>query len=208
MVFCPSDSSTDHRCLNNSPLHSAPATQAGSWLFLNTLNMLLPQGFCNCSICNTLLPNTHIACSLTCLRSLLTNQFLRELSWAIYRKHLNLHSTKATCSYYTALVGGLVIKPCPILVTPWSPPGSSVHGIFQARILEWAVISFSRGSSRPRDQTCISCDGRGILSHCVTWEAQRTAHPIRPVRPVFVLRNNWDGCIGPSSARSVWIHLP
>ena len=34
-----------------------------------------------------------------------------------------------------------------------SPPGSSVHGILQARILEWVAISFSRGSSRPRDQT-------------------------------------------------------
>ena len=37
------------------------------------------------------------------------------------------------------------------------PPGSSVHGIFQVRILEWVLISSSRGSSRPRDQTCISC---------------------------------------------------
>ena len=34
-----------------------------------------------------------------------------------------------------------------------SSPGSSVHGISQARILEWGAISFSRGSSRPRDQT-------------------------------------------------------
>ena len=39
----------------------------------------------------------------------------------------------------------------------WPPPGSSVHGIFQARILEWAAISFSRGSSRPRDWTPICC---------------------------------------------------
>ena len=38
-----------------------------------------------------------------------------------------------------------------------SLPGSSVHGIFQARILEWVVISFSRGSFRPRDQTWVSC---------------------------------------------------
>ena len=38
-----------------------------------------------------------------------------------------------------------------------SPPGSSVHGIFQTRILEWVVISFSRGSSWPRDKTCVSC---------------------------------------------------
>ena len=36
-----------------------------------------------------------------------------------------------------------------------SPTGSSVHGILQARILEWVVISFSRGSSQPRDQTCV-----------------------------------------------------
>ena len=38
----------------------------------------------------------------------------------------------------------------------YSPPGSSVHGILQARILEWVAISFSRRSSLPRDRTCIS----------------------------------------------------
>jgi len=46
----------------------------------------------------------------------------------------------------------------------YSPPGSSVHGIFQTRILEWVAISYSRGSSR--DQThdsCVSCIGRQIL---------------------------------------------
>ena len=49
-----------------------------------------------------------------------------------------------------------------------SPPGSSVHGILQARILEWVAISSSSGSSRPRDQTDISyvscIDGR-VLYH-------------------------------------------
>ena len=40
----------------------------------------------------------------------------------------------------------------------YSLPGSSVHGILQARKLEWVAISFSRGSSPPRDQTCISCN--------------------------------------------------
>ena len=44
-----------------------------------------------------------------------------------------------------------------------SPPGSSVHGILQARILEWVGIPSSRGSSWPRDQTCISFIGRQIL---------------------------------------------
>ena len=38
-----------------------------------------------------------------------------------------------------------------------NPTGSSVHVIFQERILEWMAISFSRGSSQPRDQTCVSC---------------------------------------------------
>ena len=44
-----------------------------------------------------------------------------------------------------------------------SPPGSSVHGILQAGILEWVAVSYSRGSSRPRDRTCVSCVGRQIL---------------------------------------------
>jgi len=39
----------------------------------------------------------------------------------------------------------------------YSPPGFSVHGILQARILKWVAISFSRVSSRPRDQTQVSC---------------------------------------------------
>ena len=52
-----------------------------------------------------------------------------------------------------------------------SLPGSSVHDIFQARILEWVVISFSRGSSWPRDWNCISCIDRCILHHWATWEA-------------------------------------
>ena len=47
---------------------------------------------------------------------------------------------------------------------------------FQARILEWVAISYSRGSSQCSDQTCISCVsyiGRQILYHCATWEALR-----------------------------------
>ena len=46
-----------------------------------------------------------------------------------------------------------------------SPPGSSVHGILQARTLERVAISFSRGSSRPGDGTCVCCFGRRILYH-------------------------------------------
>ena len=53
-----------------------------------------------------------------------------------------------------------------------SPPGSFVHGsFFQARILEWVANSSSRGSSRPKDQTHVSCTGRQILYHYAIWEA-------------------------------------
>ena len=62
-------------------------------------------------------------------------------------------------------------------VTPWTvrPPGSSVHGIFQARTLEWVAISNSKGYSWRRDGTgvsCISCISRQILYRCATWEAR------------------------------------
>jgi len=43
-----------------------------------------------------------------------------------------------------------------------SPPGSFVHGILQARILEWLAIPFSRGSSPPRDGTLVSCIAGGF----------------------------------------------
>ena len=54
----------------------------------------------------------------------------------------------------------LVAKLCPTLLWPhglYSLPGSSVHGIFQARILEWIAISFSRESSLPRNWPRVSC---------------------------------------------------
>ena len=51
-----------------------------------------------------------------------------------------------------------VAQSCPTLCDPvdCSLPGSSLHGILQARILEWVAISFSRGSSQPRNQTWVS----------------------------------------------------
>ena len=56
----------------------------------------------------------------------------------------------------------------------WSPPGSSVYGIFQARILDQVAISSFRGSSWPRDGTrvsCISCMAGGFFTTGATWEA-------------------------------------
>ena len=60
-----------------------------------------------------------------------------------------------------------VTQSWPTLCDPMdcSPPGFSVHEIFQTKILEWVSISFSRGSSQPRDRTRVSSTGRWILYH-------------------------------------------
>ena len=58
----------------------------------------------------------------------------------------------------TSRVCMLVAQLCPTFCDPtdYSPPGSSVHGILQARILEWVAMPFSRGSIQPRDGTQVS----------------------------------------------------
>ena len=78
-----------------------------------------------------------------------------------------------------------VTQSCPTLydLMDCNPPGSSVLGILQARMLEWVAISSSKESSQPRDWncvSCISCIGRQILYHWATWEAQvyTTEYPV------------------------------
>ena len=68
----------------------------------------------------------------------------------------------------------LVTQFCLTLCDPMdcSPPGSSIHGILQARILEWVAISFSRGSSQPRDWTQVSSIAGRFFTIWATREAQ------------------------------------
>ena len=70
----------------------------------------------------------------------------------------------------------LVSPSCLILcdTKDYNPPGSSVHGISQARILDWVAIPFYRGSSRPRDWTWVSCLAGGFFT---IWAATRQAQP-------------------------------
>ena len=70
-----------------------------------------------------------------------------------------------------------VAQSCPTLCDPMdcSLPGFSVHGIFQASVLEWVAISFSRGSSHPRDWTQVS----HIVGRCFTLWASREAQATR-----------------------------
>ena len=99
-----------------------------------------------------------------------------------------MHRSHTTCTKVT--FGGhqthcvcLVTQSCLTLCNPMDyrvPPGSSVHGILQARILEWVAVPSSRVSSPPRDQTCVfgtSCTGllngtgRPFFITRATWEA-------------------------------------
>ena len=68
----------------------------------------------------------------------------------------------------------LVTQSCPTLCNPMdcSPPGSSVHGILQARILEWVAVPFSRGSLQPRNWTQVSLIASRFFTIWATREAQ------------------------------------
>ena len=73
-------------------------------------------------------------------------------------------------SWLPSCVDAQSLQSSPTLYNPMdcSPPGSSVHGIPQARILEWGTMPSSRGSSPPRDQTrvsYVSCTGRCVFYH-------------------------------------------
>ena len=87
---------------------------------------------------------------------------------------------------YSSMRACLVVQLCPILwdLLDCSLPVFSVHGIFQARILECVAISYSRGSSRPSDWTwfsCISCTVRWILYHSDTWDT-----PVKNKSYIFI----------------------
>ena len=79
------------------------------------------------------------------------------ISWLQSPSAVILEPPKIPFYVYVVLCAKL-LQSCLTLYDPMdcSPPGSSVHGISQARILEWVAMSSSRGSSQPRDQTCIS----------------------------------------------------
>ena len=102
--------------------------------------------------------------------------------------------------------------PCLTLCNPidCSPPGSSVHGIFQARILEWVAISSSRRSSQPRDQTLISyvpCIAGGFF---MCWASKEAPGELLFPGPQLFLRHGfsptWLGYLDIWS--QVWAYNP
>jgi len=76
-----------------------------------------------------------------------------------------------------------------------NPPGSSVHGIFQTRILEYVVISFSRVFSRPRDRIHISCISPALAGGFFTTEP--------PGNPVRFALFNYSSCFKENPYRDI-----
>ena len=128
--------------------HSSPAQQtdllSGPWHFLRILILALIT--LSLAVCMN-------ACRVHPKPSLLRAEVVLSLSvtqTATWKMHMPSHFSRAW--------------PCDPMNC--SLPGSSVHGILQAEILEWVALPSFRGSSRPRDRTCISyvsCIGRQVL---------------------------------------------
>ena len=95
-----------------------------------------------------------------------------SLLWYCYFKCYNF-------SNYIFLSKVLVFQLCPTLCNPMdcSWPGSSVHRILWARIMEWVGILFSRGFSLPSDRTLVSHTAGRFFSVCVTREAPNSLSP-------------------------------
>ena len=94
-----------------------------------------------------------------CTISLSLNCYIKKKQTPILLKTLceDMFLFYRLCSVTSAVSGSLDPMDC-------TPPGSSVHGTFQARILEWAALPFSRGSSWPRGQICVSCTASGFFT--------------------------------------------
>ena len=92
-------------------------------------------------------------------------------TWGTPSFSIKGYPTKRARSHLAVQV--LVSQSCLTFCDPTDccSPGSSVHGIFQARILEWVAISYSRGSSPPRDWTQVSCIAGQVFTVWATREA-------------------------------------
>ena len=88
----------------------------------------------------------------------------------------------------------VVTQSCLTLCGLWTAadPGSSVHSILQARILEWAAISFSRGSCQPRDRTHVSCTaGRRFTVWATREESFAEKHGVYMPRTFDTYKGSW-----------------
>ena len=104
---------------------------------------------------------------------------------ALWKAFCILHPSSSERVYWSHCVWSvLVIQLCPSLcdLMDCNQPGSSVHGISQARILEWVAISFSRGASWPRDRTWVSCIAGRFFTARATREARSQYYWVYPLQ--------------------------
>jgi len=108
--------------------------------------------------------------------SLLLIRLSHKYNWSLVHLQccVSFKCTAKWFSYAVVTVVELLSRICNPM--DCSLPGSSVHGISQARILEWVAISSSRRSSQPRDRTHISCIDKQVLHHWATREAHMHLH--------------------------------
>ena len=105
-----------------------------------------------------------------------------SINWLMNKQNVDIH----TCAYACMLNH---VQLCDL--TDCRPPGSSVHWIFQAKILEWVAISSSKGSSRSRDQTAppesptLQVESL-LLSHLRSWDSH-TMNYSQPIKRNEVL---------------------
>ena len=149
--------------------------EADTTNWIKVIKQLFFTFFNNLFILSNSLGTFSLSFSLS-LSPSLTLVLSRSLSLSLSHTHTHTSIYREICA-----VLGLVTQSCPTLsdAMDCSPPGSSVQGILQARILEWVAMSSSRGSSQPRDQTQVSCTAGGFFTIWATREAiERYSHSL------------------------------
>ena len=117
---------------------------------------------------------------------------------ASLKLHLQINHIVVKVSTYEFGGGGVRVKvtqSCPILCSPmdYGPPGSSVHGILQARMLEWVAIPFSRGSYQPRDWTWVSCIAGRLFTIWTTREVRGRGGCVDTIQSITIFKHgNWS----------------
>ena len=137
-------------CLNSCPL--------SQWCYLTTSSSSNPVSSC---------PHSFPA----------SRSF--PMSWLFSSGGQSIGVSASVLPMHAGLCCAKSLQSCPTLCNPMecSLPGSAVHRIIQARILEWVVVPISRGSSQPRYQTQVACIEGGFLTIWATWEVPSNQYP-------------------------------
>ena len=119
------------------------------------------------AMCTLLFLNSIIVdlqcCIDTCICLVFSNTIFH-----IYKGWIYIYAFHVYVYFYACLCSQSSLTLCDPVNC--SPSGSSIYGILQTRILEWIAISYSRGSSWPRDWTCVSCIGGRFFT---TWPPEK-----------------------------------